>query len=336
MSFPVLICDDSALARKQMARSLPASLNADITFAVHGLDALEQLEKQEFKIMFLDLTMPELDGFGTLEQIQTRGININVVVVSGDIQPKAKERVMALGAKAFIQKPIDQQVLKQVLADLIDPADKPTAAYVPAKPVMAPSLRRRDIYMEVANVAIGRAADALARHFDVFVHLPLPNVNIFEVSELHMALRDLSSNSQVSGVCQGFSGEGIAGEALVLLSDSSVTDLKKLMKVPADSEELEELELLMDVSNILVGSFLQGLGQQVEVRFFQSSPVLLGQHISIDSVINSTSGSFRKTMTFEVSYKIDGTSISCDLLFMFVDDSLPLLDNKLSYLMEDM
>lgn len=53
--------------------------------------------------------------------------------------------------------------------------------------------------MEVANVSIGRAADALARHFDVFVQLPLPNVNIFEVSELHMALRDLAENSQVSG-----------------------------------------------------------------------------------------------------------------------------------------
>lgn len=67
MSFPVLICDDSPLARKQMARSLPASLNADITFAVHGLDAMGILEKQSFKLMFLDLTMPELDGFETLE-----------------------------------------------------------------------------------------------------------------------------------------------------------------------------------------------------------------------------------------------------------------------------
>ncbi|ODS04273.1 response regulator [Vibrio scophthalmi] len=335
MSYPVLICDDSALARKQMARSLPASLNAEITFAIHGLDALEKLANQSFKIMFLDLTMPELDGFGTLEEIQKRGLNINVVVVSGDIQPKAKERVMALGAKAFIQKPIDQDVLKSVLRELVEPAESRPAAPVMMTPVHIPSLRRRDIYMEVANVSIGRAADALARHFDVFVHLPLPNVAILEVSELHMALRDLANNDQVSGVCQGFSGEGIAGEALVLLSDSSVADLKKLMKVPADSEELEELELLMDVSNILVGSFLNGLGAQAEVRFFQSSPVLLGQHISIDSVIQSTTGSFSKTMTFEVSYAIDGTSIRCDLLFMFVDESLPLLDSKLSYLMED-
>lgn len=316
-----------------MARSLPSSLNADITFAVHGLNALEELAQNQFKLMFLDLTMPELDGYGTLEEMQRLGDNTPVVVVSGDIQPKAQQRVMDLGAKAFLQKPIDKEALKGILRELVEPPTQPQV--VTPNALDLPILRRRDIYMEVANVAIGRAADALARHFDVFVHLPLPNVNILEVSELHMALRDLADNDQVSGVCQGFSGEGIAGEALVLLSDSSVSDLKKLMKVPTESEQLEELELLMDVSNILVGSFLNGLGEQSEVRFFQSSPVLLGQHISIDSVIENTGGSFKKTMTFEVSYNIDGTSIRCDLLFMFVDESLPLLDNKLAYLMEE-
>ncbi|EGQ7819953.1 response regulator [Vibrio parahaemolyticus] len=333
MSFPVLICDDSALARKQMARSLPATLNPDITFAIHGKNALEELAQKEFKLMFLDLTMPEMDGFETLENMQRLGNKTPVVVVSGDIQPKAKERVFALGAKAFIQKPIAKDELKNALKELIEPEPRPLI--ITPSVIELPILRRRDIYMEVANVSIGRAADALARHFDVFVQLPLPNVNIFEVSELHMALRDLASHDNVSGVCQGFCGEGIAGEALVILSDSSVSDLKKLMKVPADSEELEELELLMDISSILVGSFLNGLGEQSEVRFFQSPPVLLGQHISIDSIIESTTGAFKRTMTFEVSYNIEGTSIRCDLLFMFVDESLPLLDNKLAYLMEE-
>ena len=333
MSFPVLICDDSALARKQMARSLPATLNADITFAIHGKNALEELEKNEFKLMFLDLTMPEMDGFETLEHMQRLGDKTPVVVVSGDIQPKAKERVLALGAKSFIQKPIVKDELKEALKELAEP--EPCPQIITPVSIELPILRRRDIYMEVANVSMGRAADALARHFDVFVQLPLPNVNIFEVSELHMALRDLASHDNVSGICQGFCGEGIAGEALVILSDSSVSDLKKLMKVPVNSDELEELELLMDISNILVGAFLNGLGEQSEVRFFQSPPVLLGQHISIDSIIESTTGAFSRIMTFEVSYNIEGTSIRCDLLFMFVDESLPLLDNKLSYLMEE-
>ena len=115
MSFPVLICDDSALARKQMARSLPATLNADVTFAIHGKNALEELAQKEFKLMFLDLTMPEMDGFETLENMKRLGIQTPVVVVSGDIQPMMQEKVMSLGALGFIEKPIKRDVLTSVL-----------------------------------------------------------------------------------------------------------------------------------------------------------------------------------------------------------------------------
>ena len=142
-----------------MARSLPASLNADITFAVHGLDALEKLTQQKFQLMFLDLTMPELDGYGTLEEMKRLGDPTPVVVVSGDIQPKAQQKVMELGAKAFLQKPIDKEALKTILREHVEPPKQPQLV-IPS-PLELPVLRRRDIYMEVANVAIGRAADAL-------------------------------------------------------------------------------------------------------------------------------------------------------------------------------
>ncbi|WP_299012947.1 response regulator [uncultured Photobacterium sp.] len=333
MATSILICDDSALARKQMARGLPASLDAEVTFAVNGVEALQHLNKEKFALMFLDLTMPEMDGYQTLEAINRQGIDIKVIVVSGDIQPQAQARVKALGAIEFLKKPIDKAHLKDLLKTLIP--SEPLAFDAVIQRVAIPALRRRDIYLEVANVAIGRAADSLARHFDVFVNLPLPNVNVFEVSELHMTMRHLSTSSTMSGICQGFSGEGIAGEALVLLSDSSVNDLMSMMKYPVAEGGDSELELLMDVSNILVGSFLKGLGQQAEVKFFQSHPVLLGQHIPIENMIEQTEGNWRRTMTFEVSYGIEGTGIKCDLLLMFVDESLPLLDNKLSYLMDE-
>ncbi|GAB3526680.1 response regulator [Photobacterium alginatilyticum] len=333
MATSILICDDSALARKQMARALPASLNAEVTFAVNGLEALQHLKKEKFDLMFLDLTMPEMDGYQTLEAIQQQGIDIKVIVVSGDIQPQAQARVKSLGAIEFLKKPVDKAFLKTFLKELAP--SEPVAFDAVIQRVSTPALRRRDVYLEVANVAIGRAADSLARHFDVFVNLPLPNVNVFEVSELHMTMRHLASSSTMSGICQGFSGEGIAGEALVLLSDSSVKDLMAMMQYPIEADGDSELELLMDVSNILVGSFLKGLGQQAEVKFFQSHPVLLGQHMPIERMIAQTEGNWRRTMTFEVSYGIENTSIKCDLLLMFVDESLPLLDNKLSYLMDE-
>ncbi len=333
MTTPVLICDDSALARKQMARSLPASLNAEVTFAHHGKEAMALMHAQRFSIMFLDLTMPEMDGYQTLEAMQSAGIDLPVIVVSADVQPEAQKRVFALGAKGFIRKPIDKPQLIELLKTLVSTPEADLDAVI--RPVVVPKLKRRDIYMEVANVAIGRAADALARHFDVFVELPLPNVNLFEVSELHMTMRHLVSNDAMSGVCQGFSGEGIAGEALVLLSDGSVNQLSEILNYPSSKDFDNELELLMDISNIMVGSFLQGIGEQAAVRFFQSHPVLLGQHVPVEDLIEKTSGNWRKTMTFEVSYAIEKTEIKCDLLLMFVDESLPLLDNKLAYLMED-
>ncbi len=106
--------------------------------------------------------------------------------------------MLSLGVKAFIQKPIDKNVLNDVLKMLEEPPTHPRI-FTPVS-VELPILKRRDIYLEVAYVSIGRAADALARHFEVFVQLPLPFVNIFEVCELHMALQDLVENSQVS-VC---------------------------------------------------------------------------------------------------------------------------------------
>jgi hypothetical protein len=43
------------------------------------------------------------------------------------------------------------------------------------------------------------------------VLLPIPNVNVLEVSELHMALSAAAESETLSAVCQGFIGAGIAG-----------------------------------------------------------------------------------------------------------------------------
>jgi two-component system chemotaxis response regulator CheY len=68
-------------------------------------------------VMFLDLTMPNLDGYGVLEAIRREDLPTMVIVVSGDIQPDAQDRVKALGAMAFIKKPIDADKARTVLAE---------------------------------------------------------------------------------------------------------------------------------------------------------------------------------------------------------------------------
>lgn len=115
MTFPVLICDDSSLARKLVRRSLPDHLNETVFLAENGQEALSILEQQPICLLFLDLTMPLMDGVEVLQAIKQKSLEVFVIVVSGDIQPQMQERVLSLGALDFIKKPIDSTRLQVVL-----------------------------------------------------------------------------------------------------------------------------------------------------------------------------------------------------------------------------
>lgn len=117
MHFPVLICDDSNLARRMVLRSLPSDWNAEIIMAENGLEAMKVLTTRHISLMFLDLTMPEMDGIEVLQEVKKQKIETFVIVVSGDIQPKMQERVQQLGALSFIKKPIDYAKLERILLD---------------------------------------------------------------------------------------------------------------------------------------------------------------------------------------------------------------------------
>lgn len=115
MTIQVLICDDSALARKQVKRSLPDDWDIDISMATNGAEALEVLRRQEVGVLFLDLTMPEVDGVGVLEAIKAEALDCFVIVISADIQPEMQKKVLELGALAFIHKPVNATKLQDIL-----------------------------------------------------------------------------------------------------------------------------------------------------------------------------------------------------------------------------
>lgn len=326
----LLICDDSNMARKQLLRALPPDWPVSIVLAANGVEAMAILRQGSIDVMLLDLTMPEMDGYQVLTALQEEGLSCKVIVVSGDVQEQAIERVMQLGALAFVQKPADPDLLKATLdkLGLLHSVIKTVASYAPADEA---EISFTDAFREVINVAMGRAAALLARVLGVFVQLPVPNVNLFEVGELHMALADAQRGDGLTAVCQGFIGGGIAGEALLVFHDSEVGDMAKLMHWY--SEDYSEMEMLLDLSTVLIGACLSGVAGQIDVKFSQSHPMVLGQHTSIDELIRLNQSRWKNTLAVEVSYSIEGHVIHFDLLLLFTEDSVELLSKKLDYLM---
>lgn len=117
MPTPILVVDDSAMARKMLIKALPATWDIEITQAGNGVEALEAYRAGKADVMFLDLTMPVMDGYQVLETLQKEDLNSFVIVVSADIQPVARERVLKLGAIAFIKKPVSAEVMESVLKE---------------------------------------------------------------------------------------------------------------------------------------------------------------------------------------------------------------------------
>lgn len=330
--FSVLICDDSLVARKQVAKCLPEDWDVSVHFAKHGQEAIAALQQNKGQLLLLDLNMPVMDGYEVLESIQQLHLHTNVIVISGDIQPEAHERVKKLGALDFIEKPVNAEILNQLL-DKHDIRSQEVEDDRPELDTLDPDIR--DCYQEITNIAMGQAGDHLARMLNVFVRLPIPNVNLIEVSEMRMMLQDIEDKESVSGICQGFIGPGVCGEALFILSDSSFGDVAKILNIQEEVDDQVQLELLMDAANILIGSCLNGLANQLDMYFSQGHPVVLGQHRNIGELISSNQNRWRRTLAIELSYGLEGYNVQCDLLILLTEESMKIMNHKLAHLLED-
>jgi chemotaxis protein CheY-P-specific phosphatase CheC len=332
MTIPVLICDDSNFARKQMQRAIPDAWDVDISFAENGQEALDMIRAGKADVMFLDLNMPVMDGYQTMQIIKDEDLPTMVIVVSGDVQPEARTRMLALGVLEFIRKPTDNAKLVEILTQfgLYSGEASANKRAKKVKPVQNSHIEKLDAYREMANVAMGQAGESLAKLLGEFIDLPIPNVNLITNTELHMAIADIQRNESVSAVSQGFISAGINGEALVIFNDSNFSNMVKLLKYTDDkSSSSLELEALMDVSNILIGACLRALSEQLHSVFSHNHPIILGRHCELDDILRTTTQRKEDMLAIEIAYSIKSQNINFDLLLLFPNRSIDLVFDKL-------
>jgi PAS domain S-box-containing protein len=102
----ILVIDDEPILQKTMYKILKNE-NYDILFAGNGMEGLEKTRKEKPDLIFLDLRMPEMDGFGFLERIQISPDDpYHVVVITGHGDDKEVEHSFALGVNFFLRKPL--------------------------------------------------------------------------------------------------------------------------------------------------------------------------------------------------------------------------------------
>jgi len=108
----VLVADDNRMNRLLLGRSLEQEGHA-VVFAEDGRQALELLRERPFDVLLLDVLMPELDGYGVLEELQsdTHLRDIPVVMTSALDELDSVVRCVEMGAEDYLTKPINPILL---------------------------------------------------------------------------------------------------------------------------------------------------------------------------------------------------------------------------------
>jgi two-component system response regulator len=127
-TFHLVICDDDVDDQFLLKKAIEhTGLKCEITCVDNGLQLMELLLKNENEtrpstpdLVFLDLNMPLLNGFGVLQQMREKQMldKIPVYVFSTSNLADDKRRSISLGARDFITKPHDFELFKQAIDDI--------------------------------------------------------------------------------------------------------------------------------------------------------------------------------------------------------------------------
>jgi two-component system LytT family response regulator len=156
----VLVVDDEALARRNVTVLLRRDPDiGSVTECGSGFDAIEEIRKSEPDLVFLDVQMPECDGFDMLEMLGSESPSTIIFVTAYD---EYAVRAFEAGALDYLLKPFDDARFSRALTR----AKEKLAHYTRTQPkivdrlvVKAPG---RVIFLAVADIDWIEAADYYA------------------------------------------------------------------------------------------------------------------------------------------------------------------------------
>ncbi len=117
-----LIIEDSPTMRQLIRFALNRIPGAQIIEASDGVDGLKKLSSNEVDMILTDINMPIMDGLKLVNLVRTneKFKDIPIVIITTEGAQEDRERAIALGANAYITKPIQSTALLSIVTELLN------------------------------------------------------------------------------------------------------------------------------------------------------------------------------------------------------------------------
>lgn len=119
-----LIVDDSEPMRRVLMFTLERHGGFACVGARDGAEALRWLAQGKFDLVVTDLNMPVLDGLKLIGQVRRHATHkdVPIVVVTTESAQEDRDRALALGANAYLTKPLQAKDILETVTPLLRPA----------------------------------------------------------------------------------------------------------------------------------------------------------------------------------------------------------------------
>jgi two-component system, sensor histidine kinase len=119
----ILLAEDNVV-NQRLATRLLEKRGHHVVVAANGREALLALEKESYDLIFMDLQMPEIDGFEATATIRAkekaRGIHQPIIAMTAHAMQGDRERCLAAGMDGYLSKPIRREELDALLQHYLD------------------------------------------------------------------------------------------------------------------------------------------------------------------------------------------------------------------------
>jgi PAS domain S-box-containing protein len=247
----ILVAEDNEF-NAQLVEQLLDRRGHRVRLANNGREALAQAKEGVFDLLFLDVHMPELDGFGVVEALREHeravGGHLPVIALTARARKEDRERCLAAGMDDFLSKPVQAADLWAAIDRVLD-----------ARP--APDLSGQDLLdPEVLLAACGGDAAILERICRALrAHLPA------HLTAIQEALRDgdtprlREAAHKACGMVAAFST--IAGKVASQLEDYSAQNQLEDARPLVGKLETMALQLMRIVDGLAIEALRHGTGR---------------------------------------------------------------------------
>lgn len=116
--FRILVVEDD-LIQQRILDNLLVQDGYEVQVADNGADALLHIGKEKFDIILSDILMPDMDGFGLIKFLNSKGIKIPVIFITSEEDKETELKGLQLGAVDYLTKPVDREILLVKLEKLL-------------------------------------------------------------------------------------------------------------------------------------------------------------------------------------------------------------------------